>query len=458
MFASTYVPPDEIRLVFSKALSQMYKSEVPQYGVLMDLVADVNAATLRSDPELRDRLALAHDGARISDERHGAIRLGTASELVTVARMFKLMGLYAVGYYDLAAAGVPVHSTAFRPISDEALTFNPFRVFTSLLRLELVADAALRDEAREILARRNIFSPVALELLTIAESQQGLTESQVSDFIPALVDTFRWHGQATVDRPAYDRLSKAHRLLADVVCFRGPHVNHLTPRILDIDAAQVEMTMRGIDAKATIEGPPPRLCPILLRQTSFKALEEDIEFPSNGVGEHVVGAHAARFGEIEQRGVALTRTGRALYDRLLALARESDPSLDYSARLRDAFVAFPDDFAALREQGLAFFRYVLVSPAGANSAVSNLPIGQLIEVGIVRAEPITYQDFLPVSAAGIFQSNLGGSTENSFAASGSRDAFERALGGPVIDEMSLYEAQERRSIEEVRRVLKGEVQ
>ena len=52
--------------------------------------------------------------------------------------------------------------------------------------------------------------------------------------------------------------------------------------------------------------------PILLRQTSFKALEEPVLF----AGEHK-GTHTARFGEIEQRGVALTPKGRELYDRLL---------------------------------------------------------------------------------------------------------------------------------------------
>ena len=35
----------------------------------------------------------------------------------------------------------------------------------------------------------------------------------------------------------------------------------------------------------------------------------------------------------------------------------------------------------------------------------------LIERGWVAAQPITYEDFLPVSAAGIFQSNLGNETQ-----------------------------------------------
>ncbi|VDZ78840.1 putative cytoplasmic protein [Salmonella bongori] len=55
--------------------------------------------------------------------------------------------------------------------------------------------------------------------------------------------------------------------------------------------------------------------PFCWRQTSFKALEEQVLF----VGEKQ-GTHTARFGEIEQRGVALTPKGRQLYDELLQKA------------------------------------------------------------------------------------------------------------------------------------------
>ena len=123
------------------------------------------------------------------------------------------------------------------------------------------------------------------------------------------LETFRWHGKATVAVETYNRLNYAHHLIADVVSFRGPHINHLTPRTLDIDAAQAQMPKRGITAKAVIEGPPRRSCAILLRQTSFKALEETVAFKS-AAGGTVAGAHKARFGEIEQRGAALTPKGR----------------------------------------------------------------------------------------------------------------------------------------------------
>ncbi len=71
-------------------------------------------------------------------------------------RAFAVMGMHPVGYYDLSVAGVPVHSTAFRPVDDAALNANPFRVFTSLLRLELIEDEALRAEAETILSTRQI--------------------------------------------------------------------------------------------------------------------------------------------------------------------------------------------------------------------------------------------------------------------------------------------------------------
>ncbi len=106
-------------------------------------------------------MAAANDLERLSVERHGAIRVGTAEELGMLARLFAVMGMAPVGYYDLAAAGVPVHSTAFRPIDSEALAINPFRLFTSLLRLELIEDEDLRERAAAILAERDIFTPVS---------------------------------------------------------------------------------------------------------------------------------------------------------------------------------------------------------------------------------------------------------------------------------------------------------
>ena len=80
------------------------------------------------------------------------------------------------------------------------------------------------------------------------------------------LETFRWHRHATVDKETYQALNQQHRLIADVVCFPGCHINHLTPRTLDIDRVQSLMAEYGIEPKAVIEGPPRRAVPLLLRQ------------------------------------------------------------------------------------------------------------------------------------------------------------------------------------------------
>lgn len=448
-----FTHPDAIRTRFSEAMSAMYRAEVPLYGDLLSIVAEVNAEILAARPDLAAEMAGELD--RLDVERHGAIRLGTAAELHMMRRAFAVMGMYPVGYYDLSVAGVPVHSTAFRPVDDEALNANPFRVFTSLLRLDLVEDEGLRAEAEAILSTRRIFTDEAIRLIEMDAAEGGLDDADADRFVAELLETFRWHGDARVDAASYHRLHDAHRLIADVVSFRGPHINHLTPRTLDIDAAQVAMQARGIDAKAVIEGPPPRAVPILLRQTSFKAIEEDVTFPGDQPGQHT-----ARFGEIEQRGAALTPKGRALYDRLLATARgeQGSQGASYAERLATAFAAFPDTIEELREQGLAWFRYDLTD-AGQRLVGSGVrPAGDIdawVAAGHVRAVPIVYEDFLPVSAAGIFQSNLGGTEQRSYAASAARAAFEDAMGDAVQDELALYAEMEARSIMTVRDALRG---
>lgn len=445
--------PDEIRDRFSQAMSAMYQAEVPQYSTLLELVETVNRETLDKDPALAERLGAHDELARLGVERHGAIRVGSAEELAMLRRLFAVMGMHPVGYYDLSEAGVPVHSTAFRPIDDAALARNPFRIFTSLLRLELIESPALRQRAEEILARRDIFTPGVRELIARGEAQGGLNEADAERFVAEALETFRWHREATVDLATYQALHDEHRLIADVVCFRGPHINHLTPRTLDIDEVQRRMPAAGMNPKAVIEGPPRRDCPILLRQTSFKALEEAIRF----AGEQQ-GTHTARFGEIEQRGMALTAKGRALYDRLLNEARRQTSGLANEAHQRvldEVFADFPDRDDELRRQELAFFHYRLSEAGKKAGKQPGADLEALIERGLVVAQPITYEDFLPVSAAGIFQSNLGGGENQAYAGNANRDAFEAALGAPVTDELALYAERQEASRRRVLDALAG---
>lgn len=412
--ASALVPADDLRARFAAAMSTLYQAEVPLYGRLLDLVRDVNAAASV------DGLEPWIDRPGLAGERHGAIRLGTADELRQIADAFAILGMMPVDYYDLAPVGLPVHSTAFRPIDAAGLAVSPFRIFTSLLRIDLIEPAELRREAEAILSRRRIIHPDAADLTARARQRGGLTEEEAARFLPALIETFRWHAEASVSADVYAALAASHGLVADVVSFRGPHINHLTPRVLDIDAAQARMAAEGFNPKTVIEGPPRRACPILLRQTSFKALEEPIAFP-DADGTRRPGVHTARFGEIEQRGAALTAAGRTLYDRWIA--EKGD-------------LALPDDWKSLWQRRLAFFRF----KPGHGAPKAGASVDELVDSGALTVEPILYEDFLPVSAAGIFRSNLSNEGKATAAPQSDRAGLEATIGRPILDSATLYAA------------------
>ena len=86
MTAEKLVSPDHIRSLFAQAMSHMYRTEVPLYGDLVELVSAINARVLAQDPELAASLKRNDDYERIDLERHGAIRVGTAADLVLAAQ------------------------------------------------------------------------------------------------------------------------------------------------------------------------------------------------------------------------------------------------------------------------------------------------------------------------------------------------------------------------------------
>jgi uncharacterized glyoxalase superfamily metalloenzyme YdcJ len=187
------------------------------------------------------------------------------------------------------------------------------------------------------------------------------------------------------------------------------------------------MAKLGLRVKEKIEGPPRRNCPILLRQTAFRALDEKVTFPDPIHGP-VEGVHTARFGEIEARGAALTTDGMNLYDRSMRTG---------------SFQNIPDDWDYLRSQGLAWFRYRCVSDARGTSGGA---LEEFINDGAIVATPITYEDFLPVSAAGIFRSNLKQTSDVESSKASSRLEFESALGATVLDAQTLYRRESEASV------------
>ena len=426
----------QLRAQFARRLSRMYGDEVPAYRTLVEVSAEVNREVVAHDPGA-ERLGSIE---RVTAERHGAIRVGTTEELRQVGQLFAAMGMHPVGFYDLRDAGpasVPVVSTAFRPVDRGELAANPFRVFVSVLtsddRRFFTAD--LQEQVDGFLARRQIFPAELLELAVAAEADGFLEAGRARRFLTLATAAFALSGDP-IDRAWYERLEQVSGVAADIAGVGSTHVNHLTPRVLDIDLLYRRMQERGVEMIDEIQGPPRVDGPaVLLRQTSFRALAEPRRFRTPD-GRVEQGALRVRFGEVEARGVALTPAGRDRYD--------ATGVADLPRTERDLAAA-----------DLAYYT-VQVSPSRPPGAP---PLGDpvaLVDAGWVTLSPVVYEDFLPRSAAGIFRSNLARDATSDRSVQGSRRDpawLAGALDRPVHDLFELYDAQRRASWELALRTL-----
>jgi len=228
--------------------------------------------------------------------------------------------------------------------------------------------------------------------------------------------------------------------------------------VLDIDDLYARMSALGITMIPEIQGPPRWEGPdVLLRQTSFRALAEPRTFREPD-GSVTTGELRVRFGEVEQRGIALTTAGRDLYDTMTV---EVDRRLaDSSAGRTRVDVAadvwrehLPRTETGLALAGLGFFRFRV---AGPSTSSGNVSLGDLLASGALVAEPIVYEDFLPRSAAGIFQSNLtdeGSRDDDQLGTPYDLDRLSEVVGIPIADPTDLYAAQQAASLAEAETAL-----
>jgi uncharacterized glyoxalase superfamily metalloenzyme YdcJ len=411
---------------FAADLSAMYGREVPAYTTLVDVAGEINAGL--------------GGNRRVTAERHGAIRVGTPSELRQVGLIFRGFGMHPVGFYDLRDTGsvpVPVVSTAFRPVDEEELERNPFRVFTSMLTVddERFFTADLRGRLDAFLERRTLFDAELLTLANRSADRGGLPGPDADRFVRLSTAAFELSQEPT-DRAWYSELAEVSAVAADIGGVTRTHINHLTPRVLDIDELYRRLGEAGLAMIDKIQGPPRWKGPdVLLRQTSFRALDETRLFVDSD-GTVAPGTTRVRFGEVEQRGIALTPAGRACYDGLRAATDAAAATgLSWQEAGRAVWEAsdFPTDEIGLQREGLGYFTY---SATDTGSAV---------------ATPIVYEDFLPRSAAGIFQSNLTDDGAMDAARDGAHcdiDWLAQTLGCKVHTPDELYSAQSNRSLRE----------
>lgn len=455
MTAITQLTLSELRADFALRLATLYGNEVPAYNTLVDVSKEVNEDFIRRNGADAERLGSIE---RVTAERHGAIRVGSARELAQVARVFAGFGMHPVGFYDLrdaSASSVPVVSTAFRPIDADELAKNPFRVFTSMLAHDdrRFFDEETQQQLETFLDARILFGEELLSLADRSARDGGLEEPDASRFLDLATAAFEL-SQEPVDHDWYFKLEKISAVAADIGGVPSTHINHLTPRVLDIDDLYARMEARGISMIDEIQGPPDWDGPdVLLRQTSFKALAEERRF-RHADGEVRTGSLRVRFGEVEQRGIALTAKGRDLYDRLVAEVdsrRAGAPA--GTTRVEVAGAVWKESLPAtereLALQDLAFFTYRVADATAPETQTESATLRELVESGALIPEPIVYEDFLPRSAAGIFQSNLTDDGSRDDEQEGTFYDIERlseVIGIRISDPTDLYAAQQRASL------------
>jgi uncharacterized glyoxalase superfamily metalloenzyme YdcJ len=418
MSAAKTVRSTELRTRFAARLSSLYGAEVPAYTTLVKVSQEVNQRVMAREGADAERLGSI---GRVTAERHGAIRVGSPRELAQVSRVFGALGMVPCGFYDLrdaAPAPIPVVSTAFRPLDRAELATNPFRVFTSMLVPEdrRFFDPDLEARLRNFLNARELFPAELLALADVAVEHGELSAADADRYLELAAASFALSTDP-VDRAWYSELERISGVAADIGGVTTTHINHLTPRVLDIDDLYASMQARGIEMIDEIQGPPRWDGPdVLLRQTSFRALSEPRTFrdADGGISQ---GTLRVRFGEVEARGIALTPAGRDRFDELVAtvdrrLAEDPDLSrADVAPQVWSEGMPSTELGLCLADLGFFTFRVDPRVVAGRltpeqRTALEQGEVAALVQAGVLHPEPIVYEDFLPRSAAGIFASNL----------------------------------------------------
>ncbi|MEI7657936.1 MAG: DUF1338 family protein [Phycisphaerae bacterium] len=414
--------------------------ENPEHRVFTSLLQ-----TNYFDPSTRERLERLLAGRQVfSDlakeliergERQGGLDWNDANALIRegVERIFKWTASardHAL-YKDLGAAGFKIAAdiACFERHHLNHLTPNTFLIdlYTAAMKhcMGQLDEATFRSRARTSLGR--------LAAAADAHHMRLL---------------FR---HLTVEQIAKFRKGSANAVAIDAL------VDALVERLHQADLRLTDLKHSGF--KDTTEG-PSQDTPVLLRQDSYKALTEAVRFTQPD-GSAIDTTHTARFGEVEQRFYATTPKGRALYDKCLAEAdavRDRDPELvnkdfaGYEAAYAAPFRHFPKTVDELLAAGLIYGRYAPTAAGiAAKGSIATTDPLELVKLGYATVEGLRYEDFLPVSAAGIFASNLDQYGTKTTAAAKpvyTQAMLEEVMGFPIIDPDTAYAAMESRSLRE----------
>ena len=213
----------EIGTRTSAALTRMYEQENPIFKLILALA----------------KKASGIDAAAIV---HGAIRLPEGQEYTDAVKIMEACGLSLQNIYHL-----PEHHIIASAACPDPLAHESFRMFMSMLRVtdavnDIIANPKteyvakdperFRDQVKQAIAARPGIDRKLLTLADKAGSQDGLTEAELHAFTKGVTDWLQMDTETPIDKALYETLiAEGSDVLADVVCFKKTHLNHLTPQI-----------------------------------------------------------------------------------------------------------------------------------------------------------------------------------------------------------------------------------
>src|SRR5699024_2272381 len=139
----------------------------------------------------------------------------------------------------------------------DELAKNPFRVFTSMLAADdpRFFTPELQERLQGFIDKRSIFSDELVAMANKAAENRGLEEQDADKFIEQATAAFELKDEP-IEEQRYRELEAISAVPSDIGSVRYTHINHQTPRELDIDDLYNRMEARGITMIDEIQGPP----------------------------------------------------------------------------------------------------------------------------------------------------------------------------------------------------------
>src|SRR5699024_8553462 len=112
-----------------------------------------------------------------------------------------------------------------------------------------------QQRLQDFLAARTLFPDALVELADQATQDGGLEDGDAEQLLTLATAAFELSDEP-VDHAWYRELEAVSAVAADIGGVATTHINHLTPRVLDIDELYQRMEARGITMIDEIQGPP----------------------------------------------------------------------------------------------------------------------------------------------------------------------------------------------------------